>query len=72
MEVDIPGRDGKLVGRVDTVSPVTASALSPKPVRSSSSNSSKVAQVVPIKITLEEENISLIPGSEAKIKTWNR
>ena len=72
VEVDIPGRDGKLAGRVETVSPVTAATLSSTPVRNSSSNSPKVAQVIPIKITLDEDHLSLIPGSEAKIKIWVR
>ena len=70
VEVEIPGRDGRLAGRVETVSPVTAATLSPEPARSSSRNSPQVAQVIPIIITLDDDRLLLIPGSEAKIKIW--
>ena len=70
VEVEIAGRDGKLMGRVETVSPVTSATLLSEP--SSSRNLRNVGQVVPIKITLDEDHLSLIPGSSAEIKIWVR
>jgi multidrug resistance efflux pump len=65
VDVKVKSLGRRLVGRVETVSPVTAATLLPE--RSSSRNFSKVAQVVPIKITLDEAHLSLIPGSSAEI-----
>ena len=70
VEVEVAGRDDKLVGRVETVSPVTAATLLPE--QSSSRNLRNVGQVVPVKITLDEDHLSLIPGSSAEIKIWVR
>ena len=70
VEVEITGRDGKLLGRVETVSPVTSDTLLSE--QSSSRNLRNVGQVVPIKITLDEDHLSLIPGSSAEIKIWVR
>ena len=70
VEVEITGRDGKLAGSVETVSPVTAGTL--RPEQSSSRNLRNVGQVVPIKITLDEDHLSLIPGSSAEITIWVR
>ena len=70
VEVEIAGRDGKLVGRVETVSPVTFATLLSE--QNSSRNLRNVGQVVPIKITLDEDHLSLIPGSSAEIKIWVR
>lgn len=70
VEIKITGRDGKLMGRVETVSPVTAATL--RPEQSSSRNVRNVGQVVPVKITLDEDHLSLIPGSSAEIKIWVR
>lgn len=68
VEVDVKSLNRTLVGRVATVSPVTVATLGPPPERSSSGNFRPVAQVIPIKITLDESPLSLIPGSSAKIK----
>ena len=68
VEVDVKSLNRTLVGRVATVSPVTVATLGPPPERSSSSNFRRVTQVIPIKITLDESPLSLIPGSSAKIK----
>jgi len=68
VDVDVKSLDRTLVGWVETVSPVTAASLRPPPERGSASNLRRVGQVVPIKITLDETHLSLIPGSTAKIK----
>ena len=72
VEIEIVGRDGKLTGKVETVSPVTASTLVFSPDRVLSGNSRRVAQVIPVKISLDEDNLSLIPGSSAEITIWVR
>lgn len=66
VDVDIKSLDRRLVGRVATVSPVTASTLLPE--SDSSRNLRRSAQVVPIKITLDRTHPSLIPGSTAKVR----
>lgn len=68
VDVYVKTLDRTLVGRVDTVSPVTAANASLQPEQNSSRNLRKVAQVIPIKITLDEDHLSLIPGSSAEIK----
>jgi len=70
VEVEITGRDSKLAGRVETVSPVTAATLISSPGQGSSGNSLRVAQVILVKISLDEEHLSLIPGSSAEVKIW--
>ena len=72
VEIEITGRDGKLAGRVETVSPVTASTLMSSPGQGPSGNSRRVTQVIPVKISLDEDNLSLIPGSSVEIKIWVR
>lgn len=72
VEIEIVGRDGKLTGKVETVSPVTASTLVSSPDRGLSGNSRRAAQVIPVKISLDEDNLSLIPGSSAEITIWVR
>ena len=66
VHVDSLGRT--LAGRVDTVSPVTAATFSFLPASNSSSNYTKVSQLVPVKITLDESHLSLIPGSSVNVK----
>ena len=72
VEIEITGRDGKLTGKVETVSPVTASTLSATPDRGLPGNARRVAQVIPVKIRLDQSNLSLIPGSSAEITIWVR
>ena len=55
-EVEMIGPDGQLAGRAETVSPVTAATISREPERGPCSNSRKVAQAVPIKITLQHHS----------------
>ncbi len=72
VDVYVKTLDRTLMGRVDTVSPVTAANARPQPEQNSSRNLRKVAQVIPIKITLDEDHLPLIPGSSAEIKIWVR
>ena len=67
VEIEITGRDGKLTGKVETVSPVTAATLASPSDRGLAGNGRRVAQVIPVKIRLDEDNLSLIPGSSAEI-----
>jgi len=72
VEIEIVGRDGKLTGKVETVSPITASTLVSSRDRGLSGSSRRLAQVIPVKISLDEDNLSLIPGSSAEITIWVR
>ena len=72
VEIEITGRDGKLTGKVETVSPVTAATLDSPSDRGLAGNGRRVAQVIPVKIRLDEDNLSLIPGSSAEITIWVR
>ena len=72
VEIEITGRDGKLTGKVETVSPVTADTLASPSDRGLAGNGRRVAQVIPVKIRLDEDNLSLIPGSSAEITIWVR
>ena len=72
VEIEITGRDGKLTGKVETVSPVTAATLASPSDRGLAGNGRRVAQVIPVKIRLDEDNLSLIPGSSAEIIIWVR
>ena len=72
VDVYVKSLDRTLLGRVETVSPVTAANASLQPEQSSSTNLRKVVQVIPIKITLDEDHLSLIPGSSAEIRIWVR
>lgn len=66
IRVDTLGRT--ISGRVATISPVTAATFSLLPARSSSSNFNKVSQLVPVKVTFDEANLRLIPGSSVGVK----
>lgn len=66
VHVDTLGRT--LAGRVETVSPVTAATFSLLPSRNTSGNFSKVSQFIPVKITLDEDHLPLIPGSSVEVK----
>lgn len=72
VEIEITGRDGKLTGKVETVSPVTAATLASPSDRGLAGNGRRLAQVIPVKIRLDEDNLSLIPGSSAEITIWVR
>ena len=66
VHVDSLGRT--VDGTVDTVSPVTAGTFSLLPSRNASGNFTKVSQLVPVKITLDQDHLRLIPGSSVGVK----
>ena len=68
VEVYVDALGETLAGRVEAVSPVTAATFTLLPARNTSGNFNKVAQLVPVKITMEEYNIPLIPGSSVEVK----
>ena len=68
VEVEVNYLARKLAGRVEMVSPVTGDTSSLLLERGSSSNTRKVGSVVPIRISLDMIDRSLIPGSSANIK----
>ena len=65
VEVEIDSLGRTLEGRVETVSPVTTATLS---TPADGSISSKLKRVILVKIALNENHPTLIPGSSAKIK----
>ena len=72
VEVQIDSLGRTLAGQVETVSPVTGAALSAAAEGSTSSNLRRVERVIAIKISLDANLPSLIPGSSAKIKIRTR
>lgn len=68
VDVYVQSLDRTLVGRVEMVSPVTAATASLQPEQISSSNLRRSVEVIPIRITLDEDHLTLIPGSSAEIK----
>lgn len=65
VQVDTVGRT--LAGWVEAVSPVTAATFSLLPTRNTSGNFTKVVQLVPVKITLEDPYLLLVPGSSVEV-----
>lgn len=58
-----------LKGKVQGITPATASVFSLLPSSNSSANFTKVSQVVPVRIALDNiDGLSLIPGSSAEVK----
>lgn len=70
VDINIDSLGQTLQGQVDTVSPATADAL--QSGLSDASNFDKVSQLVPIKITLNENHPSLIAGSSVSVKIRTR
>ena len=68
VEVHIDSLGETLAGRVETVSPVTAATFSLLPARNTSGNYNKVAQLVPVKITLHDNFLPIFPGSSVEVK----
>jgi multidrug resistance efflux pump len=58
-----------LKGKVQGITPATASVFSLLPSSNSSANFTKVSQVVPVRITLNNiDGLALIPGSSVEVK----
>ena len=66
VEVDVESFEPKLAGTVIRISRVTAATVMPD--QSASNNSRGTTVVVPVRIALNQGQISLIPGSTAKVK----
>ena len=66
VEVEVDSFDPKLAGRVERISRVTAGILGME--QGASNNSRGTSEVVPVRITLDEGHLSLIPGSSADIR----
>jgi len=66
VEGDTLGRT--LPGWVEAVSPVTAATFTLLPGRNTSGNFTKVTQLVPVKIVLEDSRLPLVPGSSATVR----
>ena len=66
VEVKVDSFGRTLAGRVNTLSPVTAASLQPE--RRDSTSFNTISQVIPIKIILDGDYSSLIPGSTADVK----
>lgn len=56
-----------LPGRVEAITPASASTFSLIPVQNSTGNYTKVAQVVPVKISVDYGNLPLIVGSSVEV-----
>ncbi len=72
VSIDVDYLDETLTGRVETVWPATAGASGRPPERSQASTPSRLDRVIPVKISLDDLNPPLIPGSTADIKIWTR
>lgn len=70
VEISVDSFGRTLEGQVDKVSPATAAAL--QSGKTDATQFDKMDQVVPIKITLNESNPSLIAGSTADVKIRTR
>jgi multidrug resistance efflux pump len=70
VEVTVDSLGGKvLTGKVQGISPATAGSFSLLPSGNTSANFTKVSQVVPVRITLDNaDGLALIPGSSVEVK----
>lgn len=68
VEVTVDSLGSKLTGRVESVSPVTTASLDASANGSSSGNLKGVERVIQVKIMLDGNQPSPIPGSSAEIK----
>jgi multidrug resistance efflux pump len=69
-EVSVDSLGGKVLkGKVQGIVPATASSFSMLPSSNTSANFTKVSQVVPVRIILENTSgLALIPGGSAEVK----
>jgi multidrug resistance efflux pump len=72
VEVTVDCIGGKVLkGKVQGISPATSASFSLLPSGNSSANFTKVGQVIPVRIALENAgNLSLIPGSSVEVKIF--
>jgi multidrug resistance efflux pump len=68
VDVQVDTLGGTVAGWVEAVSPVTAATFSLLPTRNTSGNYTKVVQLVPVKIVLEDPHLPLVPGSSATVR----
>lgn len=70
VEIKVDSLGGRnLAGRVEGISPAAAATFSLLPQQNTTSNFIKVVQVVPIKITIDnQESILLMPGTSVEVK----
>jgi multidrug resistance efflux pump len=70
VEVAVDSLGGSILkGRVQGISPATASNFSLLPAGNTSASFNKVSQVVPVRITLDNtDGLSLIPGGSVEVK----
>lgn len=70
VDVTVDSLGGRVIkGKVEGIAPATASNFSLLPASNTSANFTKVSQVVPVKINLDNTGgIALIPGSSVEVK----
>jgi multidrug resistance efflux pump len=68
VQVHIDGFNQEVVGRVDAITPGTASSFSLLPSNSASGNFTKVVQLVPVRISINLSNRPALLGSSAEVK----
>ncbi len=68
VDVQVDTLGGTVAGWVEAVSPVTAATFTLLPARNTSGNYSKVVQLVPVKIVLEDHRLPLVPGSSVTVR----
>ena len=66
VEIKVDSFDPKLAGKVERISKVTAAIVELE--QGAFDNTAGMSQFVPIKIALDQGQLSLIPGSSAKVK----
>ena len=68
VDVSIDGEHSKIKGKVDRIGHATASSFSLMPSSNSDGNYTKVTQVVPVKIKLDNQPSSgVVPGMNAEV-----
>jgi len=67
VDVSVDSLGVVLPGRVEAITPASASSFSLIPQQNSSGNYTKVVQVVPVKISVEYGNLPLIVGSSVEV-----
>jgi multidrug resistance efflux pump len=68
VQVHIDGLNEDVVGRVEAITPATASSFSLLPTNSTSGNFTKVVQLVPVRISVNLVNRPTLLGSSAEVK----